>query len=212
MSTTNGLVILSTAREALSRSYDGRFGAMIVSQVDPAIFSLRFFADCMSCTFCHDSCCHRGCDADLENIERLTGQSNAALAEYIGSPQDGWFSNEIHRDDEMPGGGYKESTVVDGSCIFRNQRGRGCGIHTWCLQQGFDYHEIKPILCWLFPLTIDAGALIPQNVVLNKTLICVDQGQTLYRSQRAEVLYLFGPELVAELDTLEQQVLSGQIA
>jgi hypothetical protein len=71
--------------------------------------------------------------------------------------------------------------VVNGTCVFNN---RGCGIHSYCLDQGLDYHTLKPTLCWLFPLVIESGALCPQNNVLDRSLVCVDQGLTLYAGQR----------------------------
>ncbi len=208
MSTTTTRDVLSTARVPLSREYRGRFDAPVVTHFDPAIFTERYFRACMECTFCHDSCCQYGCDVDLANVERLIGQFGVALENFVDRPRDSWFYDDVRHDPDLPGGAYKRSTTVNGACVFRNPKGRGCGIHAWCLEQGLDYHDIKPIVCWLFPIGIEAGALVPPNEVLDKTLICVDQGETLYRSQRGELLNLFGPELVAELDEMENQTLS----
>lgn len=198
-------LVLSTTRLPLSRTYESRFGQPVVTHIDPAIFTERYYRDCMGCGFCHDSCCQYGCDVDLANANRLLGQYGEALEQFIGRPKETWFHDDLRHDVDVPGGVYRRSRVVDGACVFRNTRGRGCGIHAWCIDAGLDYHDIKPIVCWLFPIGIESGALVPPNEVLDKTLVCVDQGETLYRSQRGELQNLFGDELVAELDELDQR-------
>ena len=119
-----------------------------------------------------------------------------------------WFQDGIYADSDFAGGRCRSTQVAHGRCIFDNRGGRGCGIHSLCLEQGQDYHEIKPVLCWLFPLTVESTALCPQNVVLDKSLVCGSEGVTLYRSQRGELLWLFGQELVDELDAIEAQTLA----
>src|SRR5262249_58348066 len=61
----------------LEQDYVSRDGTPIVSQVDPAIFSLRYFAYCLDCTFCHDVCCSYGAEIDVENVKRLEVHADA---------------------------------------------------------------------------------------------------------------------------------------
>ena len=56
---------------ALGREYPSIFSAPVISAVDPAIFSLRYFTHCMSCGFCFDQCCNYGVDIDAANMEPL---------------------------------------------------------------------------------------------------------------------------------------------
>jgi hypothetical protein len=202
--------VLSSQRSPLSRAYASHYCTPVVTHVDPVIFVRCYFADCMQCTFCHDWCCSRGCDADPANIARLTEEHAEPLEAYTGRPREEWFESEVYADPDLPGGRYRSSRVVNGTCVFHNPHGRGCGIHAYALASGIDYHAVKPMLCWLFPLTIEAGALVPQNSVLDRSLVCGGEGLTLYASQRPEVLHLFGPELVAELDHLEKETLAAQ--
>jgi hypothetical protein len=76
-------------------------------------------------------------------------------------------------------------------------------LHTYALSRGLDYHEVKPLVCSLFPVTFDGGLLHPSNEIEDRSLQCIDDGPTLYRGVRAEIAFYFGPALVAELDELE---------
>jgi len=58
------------------------------------------------------------------------------------------------------------------------------------------------------PDRVEAGALVPPNEVLDKTLICVDPGRDAVSESARRVLNLFGSELVAELDEMERQTLA----
>jgi len=200
--------ILSKHRRPLSRTYTARRGAPVLTQVDPTIFVARFFSDCMACSFCQDACCKDGCDVDLENVERLLGDVTIELEKRTGLTREQWFQGDIYADSDFAGGRCRRTQVAHGHCVLHNREGRGCHIHSLCLEQGRDYHEIKPMVCWLFPLTIESKVLCPQNSVLDKSLVCGSEGVTLYRSQRGELLWLFGQELVDELDAMERRTLA----
>ena len=191
----------------LSRAYASRHQDLVARHVDPLIFVRQYFTHCLDCTFCHDSCCQFGCDVDLDNVARLSGEHAAALEAYVGVPRQAWLKEEVHQDAELSSGAYRRTEVAGGMCVFKRQGARGCGIHAYCYERGIDYHELKPTICWLFPICVDHAVLRPSSEILDGSLICIDQGLTLYRSQRGELLYLFGPELVAELDELEQKTL-----
>lgn len=201
------LVNSTVALEALSRPFATRAEDLLVTHVDPRIFQRRYFTHCLDCNFCHDSCCQFGCDVDLHNIERLQGEHVAGLEAFLGLPRGEWLHEEVLYDTELRSGAYRRTRVANGRCILKNPHGRGCGIHAYCYERGIDYHELKPTICWLFPICVDGAALRPSSEILDSSLICVDQGPTLYRAQRDELLYLYGPDLVLELDTLERRYL-----
>jgi hypothetical protein len=192
----------------LSRSYACRWGAPIIDHVDTAIFVCTYFMDCMKCTYCHDSCCQYGTDIDCENVARIEARSGE-LESYTGVPRERWWSGQWSDDAEFPGGRHTRTRVEDGACVFRNRRGRGCMLHSYALEQGLDYHELKPMVSALFPVTFDRGLLHPSNEIADRTLQCIDDGPTLYRGARAEVAWYFGGGLVAELDAIELGALAG---
>ncbi len=187
----------------LSRNYTCRFGQPTVGRVDTAIFVRRYFMACMECTFCHDSCCRFGVDVDADNVARLERNAEG-LEAYVGVPRSEWFTGTWKVDAEYPGGKATRTKLMDGSCVFRSRRGRGCLVHSYCLENGIDYHDLKPMVSALFPLTWDQGVLLSSEETRGVgDLVCLDQGVTLYRGVRDEVNYYFGPELVADLDALE---------
>jgi len=88
----------------------------------------------------------------------------------------------------------------------------GKGVIVAFLDRGIDYHDVKPMVSALFPLTFDYGLLHPSNEIVDRSLQCIDDGPTLYRGVRDEVTWYFGPDLVVELDRFEAEVAPGSPA
>lgn len=186
---------------ALSRAYPSKFAQPVIHSVDTAIFAHRYFTRCMACSFCHDQCCTYGVDIDVENMARLKALG-PDFAAYVGIPADAWFESEIEADPEFPGGAAGRTAVRDCACVFLNRESRGCKIHAYCLDKGVDYHLLKPLVSTLFPVTFDHGVLCVSEEVLDKSLVCVDQGPVLYDGVRGELEYYFGAQFVTEIDGL----------
>jgi hypothetical protein len=65
------------------------------------------------------------------------------------------------RDEGLAGGwtdvldGERTTRVVDGACVFHNDRGfaggYGCALHAWSLRTGRKPHTAKPDVCWQLP-------------------------------------------------------------
>jgi Fe-S-cluster containining protein len=202
----------------LSRPYVSRYGAPVLDRVDPRIFTLTYFAECMDCTFCDDACCQHGADIEVPRIAALD-QYRAEFEQYTGVPRDEWYRDDpedigILPEAEYPGGAYTRTNFqelpkgrsrhTEWACVFQDPVGRGCRIHSFALQKGIDVHEIKPMVCLLFPLSFDQGELEPAYEFDVDDLVCIGPGPNLYRAARSDVLYYFGAELVAELDALER--------
>lgn len=179
--------------------------------MDTAIFVRSYFVNCMQCSYCHDSCCQYGVDVDVENVARLEAHAGP-LAEFCGVPRERWFTDEWVDDREFPGGRQTRTRVEDGACVFRSRTGRGCTIHSYALARGLDYHELKPMVSVLFPVTFDGGLLHPSNEIADRSLQCIDDGPTIYRGVRDEIGWYFGRDLVAELDVLERGPLAEATA
>jgi hypothetical protein len=186
---------------ALSREYPSLFGAPSITMIDPRIFSLRYYADCLGCTTCADQCCQYGVDIDWANMEALR-MLGPRFAAFIGVPVPDWFTTELVHDPEFPSSAHARTMLRNGRCVFAERAGRGCRIHAYCLAHGLDYHLYKPLVSILFPLTFDAGALLPASEILDGTLICAREGQTLYAAQRPELQSYFGEGFVTEVDAL----------
>jgi len=176
-------------------------GGPVLRAVDPAIFRLRYFTRCMACRFCADACCDHGVDVDLGNAARLKALPEDFKAR-VGVPESEWFTATVVEDGEFAGGQHVRTAVVDGTCVFRDRKARGCLIHGWALAQGIDYHLLKPLVSTLFPLTFEHGVLVASCEAADGSLVCSGEGPSLYEGARAELLYYFGAGLVAELDGL----------
>jgi Fe-S-cluster containining protein len=193
----------------LSKPYVCRGGAPVIDRVDTAIFVRTYFMDCMGCSYCHDSCCQYGADVEGDIMPRVMAHADAIEA-YTSVPRDRWFrggaSVEWTPDGEFPGGRQTRTRIEieggEGACVFRSKTARGCMLHSFALGRGLDYHEVKPMVCSLFPVTFDDGLLHPSNEIEDRSLQCIDDGPSLYEGVRDEIAYYFGPELVAELDAL----------
>lgn len=184
---------------ALSRAYVCKLGAPTLKAVDPAIFTLTYFQACMSCTFCHDQCCSHGVDIDLANAEKLKSVQGR-FKDLVGIPSSEWFTGEVIKDVEFPSGQYVRTATKNGMCVFHGTK--GCLIHSYCLEEGIDYHTLKPLVSTLFPLTFEHGLLTASTELQDGTLICSGPGPTCYDGAREELRYYFGDELVLELDGL----------
>lgn len=188
----------------LRKSYPSVYGVPIISRVDTIIFQQKYFAHCLQCNFCKDWCCSDGVDVDAENFQRIQEHAED-LETYVGIPREQWFEPEAIEDDELPGGACYRTNAVDGACVFLNRTGRGCLLQSYSEEKGIDYHNLKPIVSALFPLTFENGLLLAADEVEDQSLVCLDQGLSLYRGARPELLYYFGPEMISELDALEEE-------
>lgn len=178
--------------------------------VDSEIFTLRYFGACMQCTFCHDSCCQYGCDVNVGERDRILAVKDE-LSKFVAHPVEKWFGSTVFEDPEYPTGKYVRANQVNGACVFLSPNGRGCGIHRFALATGRDYHDIKPMVCWLFPICWDKGVMRPNSDVKDD-LACQGAGTTLYEAARDEVRHVFGAALIAELDALQARMAKGEIA
>ncbi len=75
-------------------------------------------------------------------------------------------------------------------------------LHSFSVEKNLDYHDLKPMICSIFPLTFEEGLLVHADEVEDKELVCADQGLSLYAGVRSELLYYFGQEMIDELDSL----------
>jgi hypothetical protein len=190
----------------LSRPYPCRNGLPVVDRVDLRIFTRTYFAACMDCSFCYDTCCQYGA-----TVEPRTARQVLALADeiepYLGFPRDLWFQDWYKPNDDYPEGRYTRTRVIEGSCVFLSRHGRGCLLHRFALERGLDVRAVKPMMCNLFPVLPENGLLGLPDEIRDGSLTCLGSGPTLYRSARPDLGHYFGAELLAELDALETAAL-----
>lgn len=180
----------------------------MIARVDPAIFQRRYFGLCLKCSFCHDACCQHGVDVAMVERDRILAHADA-LEPIIGMGREHWFRPEVTIDADFPGGAATRTGVVDGGCVFLIRGSRGCALHAFALSRDEDYHDIKPMVSSLFPVTFGEGALFCSEELADGSLVCAGDGPTAYEMAQVELAYYFGAALVAELDVLAQSLASS---
>ena len=173
----------------------------MVRWVDARIFRHRYFGHCLQCSFCGDACCNHGVDVALVERDRILAHA-PALEPVVGLPSSSWFISATTSDADFPGGSATRTAVVDGRCVFRQRNARGCALHAFAISEGLDYHDVKPMVSALFPVTFGEGALLCSDELADSSLVCAGEGPTAYEMARAELAYYFGDDLVAELDAI----------
>lgn len=187
--------------------------------VDPAIFTKKLVADCMThaCQMlvphAHeklDACCQYGCDVDLRERDAILARAEQIRPLLRAEVQDRpWFASEVEHDADYPSGAVVRTEVHEGGCLFLAHDLRGCAIHRASLEQGWDFRGVKPAICRLFPLSYEADAIVIADEYEEYSCAHVE-GPTLYRISRDLIGELWGTELVAALDSVEQRVLAAQ--
>lgn len=195
--TTN---IIPLRREYVARN-------MAISFVHRDIFLKAYFARCLECNFCHDWCCSFGADIDIQNVEKIQQQKEEILP-LVRPPEGEWFEAEYTYYEEYVGNQYTRINTQGPRCVFISKDQRGCGLHRYALSKQMDYHEIKPLICILFPLSFGEGILSLAPELEDSSLICSGPGYSAYRGMRNELEYYFGGEFVEELDEIEKEFLS----
>ena len=190
---------------ALAHAHVARAGAPSVSAVDGSIFTRRYFGHCMACVSCGDSCCQYGVDVDVAQRDLILARASE-LEPLVGVSAERWFEPATTDDPDFPSGHSTRTAVIDGACVFLNRRGRGCLLHSFALSGGEDYHELKPMVSTLFPVTFGEGALLCADELVDGSLICLGEGPTAYEMARAELAHYFGPDLVNELDLIAERL------
>lgn len=189
----------------LSRAYTAIAGAPTISAVERGIFERRYFARCMACGFCADSCCAHGVDVDAPVEAALLAEA-PAIERHTGVPVREWFRGPAVPDEDAPGGTLRRTAVRDGYCVFHTPGGRGCMLHSYAIARGRDYHALKPMVSTLFPVTFGSGTLLVSDELEDGSLVCSATGPTAYEAARDELAYYFGSSLVNELDAISATI------
>lgn len=199
--------VLSQDRTVIPLSREYVSGNMAISFLHRDIFLKIYFARCLECTFCHDWCCSFGADIDIQNVEKIR-QHREEILPFVRPPEGEWFDSKYTYYEEYAGNQYTRINTQGPRCVFISKDQRGCGLHRYAIRKGMDYHEIKPLVCILFPLSFEEGILSTAAELDENSLVCSGAGDSAYRAMRSELEYYFGRGFVEELDGIEREVLS----
>lgn len=180
------------------------------------VFTRRVVADCFDHTCkMHDTgttkleaCCQYGCDVDLFEKDAILARAEQIRPVLSADVQNlPWFDeSEPEHDPDVPSGTVVRTAVANGGCLFLSHDKRGCAIHRSSLEQGWDFHGVKPSICRLFPLSYGEGAILVSDDYHDYSCAYVPDAPTLYRVARETIRALFGEELVTAMDAAEAKV------
>jgi hypothetical protein len=121
--------------------------------------------------------------------------------------------------------------LLQKNCIFRALEGAGekwrtrCAIHTYCFAEGLALWEVKPLYCWLWPLSLvplyDGRFLLTVHTRENYQFTqeqkarvmasCLSSlssnGPWLYQAFAPELRHIFGEGFYQKLNALAPQVI-----
>jgi len=168
-----------------------------INCVDERILSACYFARCMECDLCNDSCCGYGCPVDTAEVERILAYKNE-LETRLHIPVSDWFLAETEQRPEFPSGKVKRTRINNNQCIFHDNISRGCHLHRFALEKGMDPHLLKPMVCFLFPLTWGGSYLYVSDFL--DELPCKNTGVPIFESQRNELMLYLGDDFIKEME------------
>jgi hypothetical protein len=135
-------------------------------------------------------------------------QRKEEIMPFVRPPEGQWFDPGYTYYEEYAGNQFTRINTQGPRCVFISKDQRGCGLHRYAISKQMDYHEIKPLVCILFPLSFGEGILSVAPELEDDSLVCSGSGYSAYQSLRSELEYYFGHEFVEELDGIEKEVLA----
>lgn len=155
-----------------------------------------------------DVCCQYGVDVDLgERDAILARRDEIAALMHESAAAAPWFDDEEYSDPDFPSGGYVRTETHGRGCIFLAHEQRGCAIHRAALEYGWDYRDVKPHVCRLFPLSYEVDAIVLSDDYGAYSCMHDENAPSVYRAGREALGDIFGQDLVHALDQAEARVL-----
>lgn len=196
-------------------------------RVQRDVFTRRVVADCMThaCVQLADegarlaharplleACCQYGADVDVAERDAILTHADQLRGLLVAGAQTApWFTTEVQIDPDYPSGRHVRTAVfkrADGEtgCVFLAHDRRGCAIHRSALEGGWDFHQVKPHICRLFPMSYEGDAIVISDDYEDYDCADASGAPSLYRVARDTLAAVFGPALVAALDQVEAEV------
>ncbi|HEY1813417.1 MAG TPA: hypothetical protein VGG74_13790 [Kofleriaceae bacterium] len=180
------------------------------------VFVRRVVADCMTHTCAMhasgtvklDACCQYGCDVDMFERDAILARAAQIRPVLRAEARDvPWFDeSEPEHDPDVPSGTVVRTSVFEDRCVFLAHDRRGCAIHRAAIEQGWDFHGVKPSICRLFPLSYGDGAIVVSDDYPDYSCAYEPTAPTLYRVARDTIAALFGQPLVVAMDAAEAKL------
>jgi hypothetical protein len=189
-------------------------------RVEAGVFTQRITDDCMShrCAM-HatgaeklEACCQYGCDVDMFELHAIMAHAEDIRGVMRDDAPARWFDDaEPEIDPDARSGVFVRTEVHGGGCVFLAHDRRGCAIHRAALENGWDFRDVKPSVCQLFPLTYTSDAIVVSDDYSDYSCAHLADAPTLYRVARETLGHVFGASLVEAMDAAEAAVAARRL-
>lgn len=196
----------------LQKNFTNHAEFPIINKIDTLIFSTRYpKKECSP--QCNNVCCSGGATMDIYTFNKLLKHRHAPIFRSIV-----WEGYSFQDDPDSPGGKGCYTRFYNNRCMFQNSDW-GCSIHTYCLQNSIDVHELKFFTCCLFPVEVNKIDGVKNILTAGYELRypqfdipCKKNGDiSVYESAKNDIQYYYGEELIYEIEKLRDVMHSKTI-
>ena len=160
---------------------------------------------------CNSQCCQGGVWADPAERDNILAHA-AIIQRHMDADQERspekWFENNVVADADFPSGNAVGTRANERGCVFLKDDGK-CVLQTTAIAEGMNAFALKPFFCVAFPVSIEHGELIIDDLEFGNRAECccpVENGsQTILDVCSGELEFVLGEEGLKELREVYQQ-------
>ena len=154
---------------------------------------------------CNASCCAHGVFLDIKERDKILLHAEV-IQRHLEAHQDHdprrWFEDREFNDADFPSGRATGTQTRDYGCVFLDSKGH-CVLQKAAVEEGMEKFALKPFFCVAFPIAIEHGTLMIDDVnVINRPECCqaTSPGDlTVFEVCAEELEFVLGKEGVQEL-------------
>jgi hypothetical protein len=161
---------------------------------------------------CDASCCKHGVFLDIKERENILGHTEI-IQRYLEPQQEHnpkkWFEEREFDDADFPSGRATGTQEHSYGCVFLDSKGQ-CALQKTAMAEGMEKFALKPFFCVAFPIAIEHGPLIIDDVnVVNRPGCCRSSPHAdlnVFDICAEELEFVLGKEGVKELSDVVAQL------
>ena len=173
-------------------------------RVNENIFTTRFNAAC-SMMQCNAQCCKYGVWLDVDHRKKIL-EHTEIIQKHMDEGQERrpekWFAGDDVDDDDFASGKATSTAEGDRGCTFLLADGK-CVLQKAAVAEGMDRFALKPFYCWTYPITIEGGELMMDELEFGVRSECcspVEKGAlSIFDICKMELEFVLGEKGLKEL-------------
>ncbi|HTK80714.1 MAG TPA: DUF3109 family protein [Bacteroidota bacterium] len=173
-------------------------------RVNENIFTTRFNSAC-SMMNCNAQCCKYGVWLDVNHRTKILAHAEMIqkhMDEGMERNPEKWFVGDDVDDADFASGRATSTAEGPRGCTFLLKDGK-CVLQAAAVAEGMDRFALKPFYCWTYPITIEAGELMMDELEFGFRSECcspVEGGSlSIFDLCTMELEFILGPQGLKEL-------------